>query len=335
MLKPILIIFFGLFLFQTAKAQRDTAILYVKNSGNIVQSKDSADYFIMVFSPDTTSGKNLFPVRGYYLNGKPKFVETVEIVARRTVAAYSSGSSTMIKQGPCINFFPDGKKKSIENYIDGVQVGDMVQYYPNGKIYAITKVERDGSQVLVGCRDSTGKMLADNGNGEWLKYNNDFKKITGEGPVKDGHEDGTWHGIISDTSKYELLYVKGKQISGIGYDSLGKAHSFTTVEVTADYKGGLAAFYKFLQYKIHYPTTDKTHKIQGKVYVTFLVNTDGSLTNVKALKGPDETLMAEAVRAVKLSPRWNPGYRYGMVVPVQYTVPLAFSLEDNNNVYKY
>jgi TonB family protein len=324
----------GLVMFQSAKARPDTAVLFVKNSGQIVYDKASADYFIMVLPPDSSSGKNLYPVNGYYFDGKPRLVETVEIVADRAWGGAKSQSSSMVIQGPCINFYTNGHKRSIENYVDGKRIGDVTTYYPNGKIYSTIKLDQYGNQLLIACHDSTGKVLAENSNGDWLKFDEDFKKLTDEGPIKDGLEDGNWHGMINDTSKYEVLYIKGQRTSGIGYDSLGKAHPFKEVEVSAEFKGGLAAYYKFLENHMHYPPIDKTNNVQGKVLVTFMVKSDGSLTDIKALRGPDESLQNEAVRTIKLSPRWKPGYKYGMLAPSQYTLPISFSLTDNNSNYR-
>jgi TonB family protein len=237
----------------------------------------------------------------------------------------------MVIQGPCINFYTNGHKKSIENYVNGMRIGDVTRYYPNGKIYSIIKLDQYGNQSLIECRDSTGKMLAENGNGDWLNFDKDFKEVVANGAIKDSLENGEWHGIINGTSKYEVLYVKGKQTSGIGYDSLGKAHPFKNFEIEPEYNGGLSAFYNFLAHTIHYPDIDKTNNIQGKVLVTFVVKGDGSLSNVKALRGPDKSLEKEAVRAIELSPRWNPGLQYGMPVQVQYTVPLSFTLTNNSS----
>ena len=104
---------------------------------------------------------------------------------------------------------------------------------------------------------------------------------------------------------------------------------FAAVEKEPSFRqGGDAGFYAFLGKAIRYPAVDKENNVQGKVIVTFVVETDGSLTSVKALRGPDESLEDEAVRAVKTSPRWFPGIQNGRPVRVQYTISFAYTLAD-------
>jgi len=105
---------------------------------------------------------------------------------------------------------------------------------------------------------------------------------------------------------------------------------FNAVENEPEFRnGGLPGFYAYLGKAIHYPSVDKENNVQGKVLVTFVVEKDGSLTDVKALRGPDESLQDEAVRAVKASPKWKPGIQNGRPVRVQYTVPVSFTLSSD------
>jgi len=103
---------------------------------------------------------------------------------------------------------------------------------------------------------------------------------------------------------------------------------FTAVEINPEYPGGEAAFGKFLQKNIHYPTVAKENNIQGRVYVQFIVERDGSLTDIKVMREPGSGLGDEAIRVLKISPHWKPGIQNGKPVRVQYTVPVNFSLGD-------
>jgi protein TonB len=107
-------------------------------------------------------------------------------------------------------------------------------------------------------------------------------------------------------------------------DSTGKI--FTAVEHEPEFKGGIAAFYRFLRDNIHYPENARLNKIQVKVFISFVVEKDGSLTNIKVLKGVSKDLDAEALRVIKASPNWNPGTQNGKPVRVAYTMPLSFAL---------
>jgi TonB family protein len=102
---------------------------------------------------------------------------------------------------------------------------------------------------------------------------------------------------------------------------------FSAVEHVPNYPGGVDKFFKFLQQNIKYPAEAKNKKIEGKVFVSFIVEKDGSLSNLKILRDPGAGCGAEAVRVMKLSPKWNPGIQNGHKVRVQYTMPISFTLK--------
>jgi hypothetical protein len=322
MIKNLLVLILGLMFFHTVRAQKDTTVLFINNAGQIVQDKGSASYFIMILSPDSSSGKKLYPVNGYFMDGKPKMVETVTIVENR---AWGSKKSTrMLLQGPYLDFYPNGQRKTIENYVDGIQVGDITGYYPNGKRYSFTKLGQHGKLLLVDCRDSTGKVLAENGNGTWLKYDEGFKTIIDEGPVQDSLEEGEWKETMGN-SIFKSVYKKGVLIS-----TTDTTQVFSKVEKEPEFKGGgIASFYHFLGATIHYPSYAKENNIQGKALITFVVEKDGSLTHGKILKDPGGGIGDEALRAIMLSPKWIPGMQGGRPVRVQYTVPVSMTLSSD------
>jgi protein TonB len=103
---------------------------------------------------------------------------------------------------------------------------------------------------------------------------------------------------------------------------------FKAVEINPEYPGGEGAFGKFLQKNIHYPTIAKENNIQGKVYVQFIVERDGSLTDISVVREPGSGTGDEAVRVLKMSPHWKPGIQNGKPVRVQYTIPVNFTLGD-------
>jgi len=103
---------------------------------------------------------------------------------------------------------------------------------------------------------------------------------------------------------------------------------FTAVEIQPEYPGGEAGLAKFLQKNIHYPAIAKENNITGKVYIQFVVERDGSLTDIKIVRDPGSGTGDEAVRVLKLSPHWKPGVQNGKPVRVQFTLPVNFSLGD-------
>ena len=105
---------------------------------------------------------------------------------------------------------------------------------------------------------------------------------------------------------------------------------FTSVEQVPGFPGGLQAFYTFLGKNIRYPATARKNKTQGRVIISFIVEKDGSITNVKIVRGIGDGCDEEAARVLNISPKWSPGIQNGKPVRVAYTVPIAFTIEPDS-----
>lgn len=99
---------------------------------------------------------------------------------------------------------------------------------------------------------------------------------------------------------------------------------FTVVEQDPEFPGGMEAMYQFIAANIKYPGHQDT-ECSGKVYITFMVEKDGSVSNAKVLREDCQGYGDEALRVVKLMPKWKPGLQRGKPVRVQYTLPINFS----------
>ena len=102
---------------------------------------------------------------------------------------------------------------------------------------------------------------------------------------------------------------------------------FDVVEEMPSFPGGPGALMSFLSGNIKYPVVAEENGIQGRVIVAFVVELDGSITDVRVVKSVDQSLDKEAVRVVKSMPRWIPGKQNGSAVRVKYTVPVTFRLQ--------
>lgn len=102
---------------------------------------------------------------------------------------------------------------------------------------------------------------------------------------------------------------------------------FTVVEQMPMFPGGDAALMQYLKENIHYPAVAAENGVQGRVVVGFVVERDGSITDVNVLRSVDPSLDKEAVRVVKSMPKWNPGKQNGSAVRVKYQVPVSFRLQ--------
>lgn len=101
---------------------------------------------------------------------------------------------------------------------------------------------------------------------------------------------------------------------------------FTSVEQVPEFPGGIEAFGKFLAANMKYPKAARDNNVQGRVIITFVVEKDGSLTDMKVVRGIGSGCDEEAVRVLKLSPAWKCGIQNGRPVKVQYSVPISFKL---------
>ena len=102
---------------------------------------------------------------------------------------------------------------------------------------------------------------------------------------------------------------------------------YDQVEQTPQYPGGQAAMFQFLSDNIVYPAKAQKQKIQGKVFVKFIIEKDGTVSQVKTLKKTHPLLDAEAVRVVKLMPKWTPGMKNGKPVRTIVALPVMFKLK--------
>ena len=109
---------------------------------------------------------------------------------------------------------------------------------------------------------------------------------------------------------------------------------FTQVEKYPNFPGGINAFFEFLAKNIKYPQELREKKVQGKVIVSFIVEQDGSLTNLNILRDIGDGAGEEAVRVLSLSPKWEPGIQNGKPVRVMYSVPISFTLASDDEPAK-
>ncbi len=101
---------------------------------------------------------------------------------------------------------------------------------------------------------------------------------------------------------------------------------FIAPEVTAVPKNGLKGFYHYIKKELKYPKKAKRSGVQGKVFVEFVINTDGGISDLKILKGISPECDAEALRVIKGSPKWEPARQRGRNVRQKMVMPIAFKL---------
>jgi len=126
---------------------------------------------------------------------------------------------------------------------------------------------------------------------------------------------------VNQDTKVEEVQIKAVEEPKEEVDEI-----FTIVEESAAPKGGMAAFYKYVGDKMKYPPQARRMGIDGKVFVEFVINKDGSISDVKAVKGIGAGCDEEAVRVVQGAPSWTPGKQRGKPVKQRMVLPITFKL---------
>ena len=151
--------------------------------------------------------------------------------------------------------------------------------------------------------------------------------LTERGPVHNGLREGQWTGRYADGSyKFDETYEVGECRGGTSEVTGKQPITYSGVEQVPEPVGGIQALSQYLAQTLRYPVDAQRSNVQGKVFVSFVVNTDGSLQDVKVLKGLGFGTDEEAVRVVSRMPKWKPGIQRGEPVRVKFNLPIAFTL---------
>lgn len=132
--------------------------------------------------------------------------------------------------------------------------------------------------------------------------------------------------IAQDSQKSDN--AKGQK--AIEEKSIQNEEVFTVVEKMPEYPGGDDARIKFMVENIKYPEQAKKNGIQGVVFVSYVVEKDGKISNIKTIRGIGGGCDEEAERVISLMPNWKPGIQRGQPVRVQFNLPVRFSLDKTN-----
>jgi len=325
-MKTLFVFFLGLFVFDAAFAQKiDTVVYYLNNAGREVSNKADADMILKIMPPDRTVDKKLFIVKGYYPNGRMK------LSGNSKTSALPLGL-----QGVFYTFYPNGQKSGMQTFDNGRSVGDVIEYYPNGKLYTVKTLAENGRFLFQQCSDSTGIVLAEKGKGTWIEFGDDFSVSGAVGKVEKGIPQGAWLQQLNDSVTVERTFKNGDLLST---DRIYKYKSDSTIYPMDDtsaaksaevkpalFKGGTDALYHFLGKNIRYPATAREQHLTGRVLVSFVVEKDGYLAHFKVLKSVGGGCDEEAIRVLTASAPWTPANVNGKVVRVVHSLSISFSL---------
>jgi len=124
------------------------------------------------------------------------------------------------------------------------------------------------------------------------------------------------------TSETKIDFTPIEQVE----EEVEEVINFYVIEEKPEFPGGEAAMFQWIQKNIKYPQEARENNIQGKVFVQFIIDKEGNVTDVEVVRGVDPLLDKEAVRVVKNMPKWKPGKQRGKPVKVQFLLPINFRL---------
>jgi TonB family protein len=243
-----------------------------------------------VYFRKTEVRDGIFAVKDYYVSNKQLAME----------ATMSSISPKGIHDGKCIRYFENGQLKEEGEYVAGDKVGLWKYYHENGKPSGENRFENEEQNYLQRW-DESGTALLVKGTGIYLERSKDF-----------------------GSSYRDIVNHKLRSIFSI--DETTGDSIYVVVEKTVEYKGGLPALYRSMMKEIRYPVAAKRAGIQGKVFVAFVVDKSGRVTNAEVLRGIGGGCDEESIRVIKDKHHWNPGIVNGKPVKQKMVLPIAFKL---------
>lgn len=230
------------------------------------------------------------------------------------------------KEGQFVYYYENGNRKSTVNYLNNKKTGKEFNWYENGNIksefeYFTTNDDKTDYKLNNYWNDQKEQKVI-SGNGD-LDYKDEYTEESGR--VKNGLRDGIWKGkYLKSKCSFTENHENGKLVSGISIDSLNIEHPYTIAEQHPSPKKGIKSFYSYMGKAIYIPA-EARNVAYGKIYMTFIVDKDGTLVEPRILKGIGYGLDEIAIKAIKNAKSWNPGIRRGIPVRVLYSLPITIA----------
>jgi len=191
-----------------------------------------------------------------------------------------------------------------------------------GSQYLLMELQKEGQEKL----KEMEKMYGLPKSIEVFQLGEDTYEATGNASIK-----GAASGIqirnnenLKDDSRTFAIIEYNDQVQALS-DKMVQDEIFTVVEENAQPKEGIEKFYEFISSHMKYPNEAKNKGITGRVFLEFIIEKDGSLTNLKVLKGIGHGCDDEAMRVLAMSPPWNPGLQRGLAVRQKMVMPIVFN----------
>lgn len=295
-----------------------TVVVKGTTTGTVTDSK--GNYFLKVKKDDNTL---IFAMYGYNSQDMP-INERDEIVVELKETGTKSGSNEIIIEGKKKENNPKGDSftaKGVNGNFKGKLTKDGNTEYTGPVDFKITsKGENSPLYILDGIQateNEINNLSANDIESVHVLKNPASLAIYGEKAK---------NGVV-------IVVTKGKEKN----DSSVNANDnqvFYKVEEMAEFPGGEKELNNFIQKNTRYPQSARENGIEGNVYVSFIIDKTGKVSNSKISKGVDPSLDTEALRVINSMPNWKPGKQRGKTVNLSYTVPVTFALQNSDKITK-
>lgn len=237
-------------------------------------------------------------------------------------------NKSLLQNGFITTYFENGNKKE-EYYSDkGSIAGSQTAWYENGVKKYIKDYYKEKNELISTVRinqfwDKNNIQKVIDGNGYFEDEENQCYE---KGKLQNGVKIGRWEGA---DKKFKITfkedYENGKLINGVCIDSSATEHSYSAVRENAKPRKGYEHFYKYIGKKFRF--TKKTDGQSGKIILSFIVEKNGTISDIKVLRSAGEGLDNEAIRLIEAYPDWEPGKYRGQIARIHYSIPITITAE--------
>ncbi|MFT3795123.1 energy transducer TonB [Flavobacterium sp.] len=245
---------------------------------------------------------------------------------------YSTSNNKQSPVGQLTKYYENGNKKSISSYEDGALTGAYTTWHQNGnpemegeyipiESEGIKRSVKESMLKINQFWDSNNQIKVKDGHGYCVIVHD---KGCDEGSVKNGVKDSLWAGSENFKYTYVEKYKDGKLVSGTSVDQDGQ-YFYTSIEEQAEYPGGIIAFPKYVQKNFRIP---EVRGLNGKLVISFVIEKDGSVGDIRIVKSMGEAADNEATRVVSESLAWKPGKVRGRKMRILYSIPINIVTPD-------
>jgi len=281
--------------------------------------------------PTTKEDYKYIRVVENYKNQPDLFLFT-EYYRSKTVSmkAISTNKDTPRFEGPRIDYYENGNKKQESNYVGNKLSGIQTDWYDNNakkseKELTWNPKTFDYNAKILQFWTPEGEQTVINSNGH---YEYSDEKIHENGELKNGEKQGIWEGKnLEEKFSFTEIYNNGVFVSGISADENNNKYPYNELITKPTPANGMSDFYSYIRKNYRAP---EVQGLKGKIYTTFVIEKDGSITNIKVIRDIGYGTGKEAIRIIANYGKWNPGKTRGIPTKATFSLPINIQYSNGN-----